>query len=46
QFTHNGDSSNRLPTRSDELSELDPLKECSVSAGGSLNLGDAEDQRV
>ncbi|KAM8924228.1 catenin delta-1 isoform 2-T2 [Pelodytes ibericus] len=45
-YSHNGDSSTRHLNRSGDLSELEPLKDRSLSAGGSLDLGDAEDQPV
>ncbi|XP_063290879.1 catenin delta-1 isoform X1 [Pelobates fuscus] len=45
-YSHNGDSSTRHLNRSGDLSELEPLKERSLSAAGSLDLGDAEDQPV
>lgn len=45
-YSHNGDHGNRHLNRSVDLSELQPLKERSLSAGGSLDLGDAEDRPV
>ncbi|KAM4034463.1 catenin delta-1-like [Anomaloglossus baeobatrachus] len=45
-YSHNGDHGSRLLNRSGDLSELEPLKERSLSAGGSLDLGDAEDRQV
>ncbi|XP_066443589.1 catenin delta-1-like isoform X1 [Eleutherodactylus coqui] len=43
-YSHNGDHGARHHLG--DLSELEPLKERSHSAGGSLDLGDAEDQPV
>ncbi|KAG8545800.1 hypothetical protein GDO81_020278 [Engystomops pustulosus] len=45
-YSHNGDHGSRHLHRSGDLSELEPLKERSLSAGGSLNLGDVEDRPV
>ncbi|KAM5140715.1 catenin delta-1-like isoform 1-T1 [Mantella aurantiaca] len=42
----NGGNNTRHLSRSGDLSELEPLKERSLSTGGSLDLGDAEDQPV
>ncbi|XP_053548309.1 catenin delta-1 isoform X2 [Bombina bombina] len=46
QYFHNGDNSTRHLNRSGDVAELEPLKDRSLSAGGSLDLGDAEDQPV
>ncbi|XP_044153323.1 catenin delta-1-like isoform X1 [Bufo gargarizans] len=45
-YSHNGDHGSHHLNRSKNLSELEPLKARSLSAGGSLDLGDAEDQPV
>ncbi|XP_068111621.1 catenin delta-1-like isoform X2 [Hyperolius riggenbachi] len=45
-YPHNGDNSTRHLNPSGDLSELEPLKERSLSAEGSLDLGDVEDQPV